>query len=83
MTTLSVDTPGSPLANTVAQLRSDLLDNPPDVDFGAFGVIARMNTNFHILKQHFTAKRKRAANDKVRQALRQIAVDAVVAQTLL
>ncbi len=54
-----------------------------DVDFGAFGVIARMNTNFHLLKLEFNKKRRRTANRKVKEALQQIATDAIIAQTLL
>ena len=54
-----------------------------DIDFGAFGVISRMNTNFNILKEHYSAKRKRTINARIRETLRQIAADAVVAQALL
>lgn len=71
------------IESILQDLQNTLQQQQVDTDFGAFGVIARMNTNFHLLKQHYSAKRRKSANDKVRQALKQIAVDAVVAQTLL
>jgi hypothetical protein len=71
-----------PSADILKELESELA-KPQDTDFGAFGIISRMNTNFHLLKDFFNSPRKRKVSDQIRTALKQIAVDAVTAQTIL
>lgn len=75
--------PDDKVVEALRHLQENIKATIIDTDFGAFGVISRMNTNFKVLKHIYSAKRRKSTNEKVRNTLRAIAIDAVIAETLL